>query len=77
MATPDAYRGRVSSVEHVLGAAGPEIGNFRAGAVASATSTSLSAISGGVSCVVLLIALAIMNPRVRRFRVPVSKNPTV
>ncbi|MGW6285406.1 MFS transporter [Streptomyces sp. NPDC055107] len=76
VATPDAYRGRVSSVEHVLGAAGPEVGNFRAGVVASATSTSISAISGGVSCVVLLVALAIMNPRVRQFRIPVSKDPS-
>lgn len=36
--TPDAYWGRVSSVEHVIGVAGPELGNFRGGLLASVTS---------------------------------------
>lgn len=33
LTTPESYRGRVSAMEHVVGAAGPQLGNFRAGLV--------------------------------------------
>ena len=36
--TPDSHRGRVSAVESVVGQAGPDVGNFRGGVVAAATS---------------------------------------
>ncbi|MEU8614946.1 MFS transporter, partial [Actinoplanes sp. NPDC048791] len=32
--TPAAYRGRVASLEHIVGSAGPQLGNLRAGLVA-------------------------------------------
>jgi hypothetical protein len=46
-----AHRGRVSAVEHIVGVSGPHLGGYRAGLVASATSASFAAISGGVLCV--------------------------
>jgi MFS family permease len=49
--TPDRYRGRVSAAEYVVGMGFPELGNFRAGAVASATSAGFSAVSGGLAAV--------------------------
>ena len=39
-ATPDEFRGRVSSAEYAVGAGAPQLGNFRAGAVASLTSAT-------------------------------------
>jgi MFS family permease len=50
--TPDRFRGRVSAVEYVVGMGFPQLGNFRAGAVASATSAGFSAVSGGLAAVV-------------------------
>ena len=31
LATPDAFRGRISSVEGIVGVSGPDVGNLRAG----------------------------------------------
>jgi MFS family permease len=59
--TPDNLRGRVSAVDFSVGAGAPALGNFRAGAVASLTSPTISAVSGGLSVVAgaALIGLAI------------------
>src|SRR5690606_12490796 len=50
LAIPDSHRGRVSSVEHVIGVAGPDLGNFRGGLVASWTSAPFALASGGLLC---------------------------
>lgn len=68
--TPDAYRGRISSVEHVIGVAGPELGNFRGGLLASATSASFSLVLGGLSAVLALAAVAATNRPLRAYRAP-------
>ncbi|PYG01752.1 Predicted arabinose efflux permease, MFS family [Georgenia satyanarayanai] len=69
LATPDSHRGRVTSVEHVIGVAGPEIGNFRAGVVAGATSAAFAATSGGLACLVGIVVVAATNRELRRFRI--------
>lgn len=68
LATPDAYRGRIAATEYVVGAACPELGNFRAGAVASLTSPATSAITGGVACVAGVGVIALLMPAFVRFR---------
>lgn len=68
--TPDAYRGRVSSVEHVIGVAGPELGNFRGGLLASATSASFSLVFGGLSAVLAVAAVSAANAPLRAYRTP-------
>lgn len=68
--TPDAYRGRVSSVEHVIGVAGPELGNFRGGLLASATSASFSLVAGGLSAILAIAAVAATNAPLRAYRTP-------
>jgi hypothetical protein len=77
VATPDAYRGRTNAAEFVVGAACPQLGNFRAGAVASLTSPGASAVSGGLASVLGagVIALALpafvrYRPRAEEVRVP-------
>ncbi|WP_156727461.1 MFS transporter [Streptomyces apocyni] len=72
--TPDAYRGRVSSVEHVIGVAGPELGNFRGGLLASATSASFSLVAGGLSAVVAIGAVAAANTPLRAYRTPYRRD---
>ncbi|CAL9316703.1 MFS transporter [Streptomyces sp. SudanB25_2051] len=67
---PDAYRGRVSSVEHVIGVAGPELGNLRGGLLASATSASFSLVFGGLSAVLAIAAVAAANGPLRAYRTP-------
>jgi MFS family permease len=69
LATPGAYLGRVSSVEHVIGVAGPNVGNFRGGVVAGWTSASFSLVSGGLLCVVGVLLIAVVNKPLRQFRV--------
>jgi hypothetical protein len=68
LATPDAYLGRVSSVENVIGMGGPGVGDARAGLVAGLTSASFAAVSGGLACVAVVAALAASSPGLRRWR---------
>ncbi|OKJ97218.1 MFS transporter [Streptomyces sp. CB02400] len=76
--TPDAYRGRVSSVEHVIGVAGPELGNLRGGLLASATSAPFSLVFGGLSAILAIAAVAATNAPLRAYRMPpAAAKPTV
>ena len=68
--TPPAYRGRVASLEHIVGSAGPELGNLRAGLVATVTSGGAALAIGGVLGVVATGLIAVTTPALRRFRVP-------
>ncbi|MEV3949257.1 MFS transporter [Streptomyces halstedii] len=70
--TPDAYRGRVSSVEHVIGVAGPELGNFRGGLLASVTSAPFALVIGGLSATAAVAVVASANASLRAYRTPQS-----
>jgi MFS family permease len=58
--TPDALRGRMSSVFTIVVTGGPRLGDVEAGAVASLTSARFSVLSGGLACVagVALVLIA-------------------
>jgi MFS family permease len=49
---PDRLRGRLAGVEMISYASGPTLGNFEAGALASAVGVRASVVSGGVMCVI-------------------------
>ncbi len=68
LATPDSMRGRTSSTEFVVGAAFPEVGNFRAGLVASASSPGISAVAGGLAAVAGAALIALTSPAFVRYR---------
>lgn len=72
LATPDGYRGRVSAAEYIVGTAVPQLGNFRAGAVAALTSPAVSALSGGLAVVVGAAVIAITMPAFFRFTATAS-----
>ena len=48
--TPDAMRGRMSSVFSLVVTSGPRLGDIESGAVAAATSARFSVASGGLAC---------------------------
>jgi MFS family permease len=66
--TPDEFRGRVSSVEYIIGAGGSPVGNVEAGTVAALTSPVFSAVSGGAGCVAAAVLIALAFPAFRRYR---------
>jgi hypothetical protein len=69
VSTPDAYRGRISAAEFVVGGVCPELGNFRAGAVASLTGPGTSAVAGGLACVAGVGVIALAFPALVGYRV--------
>ncbi|GAB3795974.1 MFS transporter [Humibacter antri] len=66
--TPDALRGRMNSLDFLVGAGGPSLGDLRAGMVASATSGAVSAVSGGLACVIGAGVIAAAIPSLRSWR---------
>jgi predicted MFS family arabinose efflux permease len=74
-ATPDRYRGRVSAAEYVIGAGGPELGNFRAGVLGSWTSPAASSVIGGLSSLLGTAVIALALPAVRRWAAPDTSSP--
>lgn len=71
---PDHYRGRVSSVEHVIGIAGPEVGNFRGGLLASLTSAPVALVAGGLAAALTVVAVGLINRPLRDYRVPSERD---
>jgi MFS family permease len=68
--TPDELRGRVSSAEYAVGAGVPQLGNFRAGAVATLTSPTTSAVTGGLTTIVGAALIGLLIPSLTAFRAP-------
>jgi MFS family permease len=65
--TPDALRGRMSSVFSLVVTSGPRLGDVEAGAVAALTSARFSVLSGGLACVAGAIAVAAAFPQLARY----------
>lgn len=66
-AVPDEYRGRLQGVFTTVVAGGPRLGDVEAGAVAAIAGERASAVSGGLACVVVAIALVIAFPRFLKY----------
>ena len=60
---PDALRGRLASIEMVSYMSGPLLGHLEAGSVAAAFGVTASVVSGGVFCVIGVLACGIWLPR--------------
>jgi hypothetical protein len=69
MLTPDALRGRVTAANQVFVQGGPQLGQLEAGAVAAAFSTPISVASGGIACVITVLAIAWAVPAIRRYEI--------
>lgn len=66
-ATPDSHRGRITALEHLVGAAGPRLGNLRAGLVAAPTSAETALLLGGLTCLAGTALVAALTPQLRHF----------
>ena len=71
--TPDEFRGRVSSVEYIIGTGGAPLGNVESGTVASLTTPAISAVSGGLGCLAIAALIGLLFPAFARYE---SKRPT-
>jgi MFS family permease len=77
VATPDEYRGRTNAAEMMVGGSVPQVGNFRAGAVAQLTSPGFSATSGGVLALAGALLVGVGFPALVRYRQSVSEDQPV
>jgi MFS family permease len=59
---PDRLRGRLSAVHIAVVTGGPRLGDAEAGAVAALTNTQISAVSGGLACIVGAAVIAKLMP---------------
>jgi MFS family permease len=66
LGTPDELRGRVNSIHLLVVTSGPRVGDIEAAAVASVIGAQLSAISGGVLCLLGVLAVARLYPELDR-----------
>jgi MFS family permease len=65
--TPDAMRGRMSSVFSLVVTSGPRLGDIESGVVASLATPRFSVLSGGVGCVVTALLLVRAFPALVRY----------
>lgn len=61
-AITDEFRGRISSVQMAVVTGGPRLGDVESGVVASLTSVEFSIVSGGIACIVGILALVRWRP---------------
>ena len=67
MLTPDSMRGRVSAVNNVFIGASNELGALESGLVGSFFGAVASVVSGGIGTLIVVSAVAMIWPQVRRF----------
>jgi MFS family permease len=65
--TPDAMRGRMSSVFSLVVTSGPRLGDVEAGAVAGLAGPRFSVASGGLACVAGTLAIMVAFPALLRY----------
>jgi MFS family permease len=65
--TPDAMRGRVSSVNNLFIGTSNELGGFESGLVSQYFGPVFSVVSGGVATIVVVLAVAWIWPEIPRF----------
>jgi MFS family permease len=69
LATPDALRGRVSSVNMVFIGASNQLGAVESGFVAAIGGATFAVVSGGVGCLAALAAVSKWLPELRQHRI--------
>lgn len=75
---PDRLRGRMNAVQLAVVAGGPRLGDLESGGVATLVTPTFSVVSGGVTCVVVALAFAVVFPSFWRLRLvlpPVDSSP--
>ncbi len=68
LSTPDALRGRVSSVNFIFIGASNQLGAAESGFLAALTSPTVSVVSGGLGCILVVAIVALRMPALRGYR---------
>jgi MFS family permease len=68
LATPDAMRGRMTSVNMIFFMGGPQLGELEAGLVANAWTAPISVVTGGIGCLLATGWIAGRTPELRAYR---------
>jgi hypothetical protein len=68
LSTPDALRGRVSSVNFIFIGASNQLGAAESGFLAALTSPTFSVVSGGLGCILVVAIVALRMPVLRNYR---------
>jgi MFS family permease len=71
--TPDALRGRMSSVFSLVVTSGPRLGDIESGGVAAATTPRFSMSSGGLACIAGALLVVVAFPELARFDAAASE----
>jgi MFS family permease len=66
--TPDALRGRLSAINLVFVAGGPQLGQVESGVVAALWTPEASVVTGGLACVGVVFVAHALAPQVARYR---------
>jgi hypothetical protein len=67
MITPDYLRGRMTSVNMIFFAGGPQLGELEAGVVANLIGAPLSVVTGGIGALVATVWVALTTPALMRY----------
>lgn len=67
LVTPDEYRGRIAAAHSTFAMGGPQLGEFRAGAMAAAFGTPASVAIGGLLTILSCLAAVRMVPALTRY----------
>lgn len=75
LASPPELVGRMEGVGMAVWTGGPRLGELEAGVVASITSVQFAIVSGGIGCIVVMLALARALPGFARYEAPRDEDP--
>jgi MFS family permease len=67
LSTPDELRGRMTAVNMLFFAGGPQLGEIEAGVAARFMGGPLSVAAGGLACLVTVGLLAALTPQLRKY----------
>jgi MFS family permease len=73
METPDALRGRLSAINLVFVAGGPQLGQVESGVVADVFTPEISIATGGLLCLGVVFVAGALAPELRRYRTPIEE----
>lgn len=68
LVTPDALRGRMTSINLIFFQGGPQLGELEAGLVAAWLGAPLSVVTGGLGCLITVALVALRSPALRDYR---------
>jgi len=66
--TPEEYRGRIAAAHSAFAMGGPQLGEFRAGAMASAMGAPAAVAIGGVATILSAVAMVRLVPTLISYR---------